>query len=94
MKEFFKQRVLMIHLNGRLYYIAKLSQAIKWLIINDNNNDIDNNNNSNNNDNTYNDHNNNNNNDNNSFNLYQNKNIPMRPSEIRHGIYDSFDNNL
>ena len=33
MKEFFKQRVQMIHLNASLYYIAKLSKALKWLKI-------------------------------------------------------------
>ena len=33
MKEFFKQRVQIIHLNASLYYIAKLSKALKWLKI-------------------------------------------------------------
>ena len=31
MKEFFKQTFQMIHLNASLYYIAKLSKAIKRL---------------------------------------------------------------
>ena len=31
MKEFFKQRVQKIHRNASLYYVAKLSHAIKYL---------------------------------------------------------------
>ena len=33
MKEFFTQIVQMIRLTARLYYIAKLSKAMKWLKI-------------------------------------------------------------
>ena len=33
MKEFFTQTVQMIRLTARLYYIAKLSKAMKWLKI-------------------------------------------------------------
>ena len=33
MKEFFTQIVQMIHLDASLYYLAKLSKALKWLKI-------------------------------------------------------------